>query len=179
MPGLLEVEVCVHRRNYHVLLRLEDPDWEGAWPPGGHTAQNNGSSTVQKLTLELQFSKINFAPLCTLFSNVSILHLNLPWAIAIVPRNIPVAEICKYFPQLAELKIKGEDPSLDADFCGILEEEVELMREETEDYLKLVHIVPIRPYVSLPCQVIGIVTVLYVHLNLKENFIRSSWHGTI
>ena len=51
------------------------------------------------------------------------------------------------FPQLEELHYIGWgdciNKSLDADICGIHEEEAEFLRSQEEDYLENVHVVPV------------------------------------
>ena len=66
-------------------------------------------------------------------------------------KNITLDQVWKYFPRLTELEVTGDcryiGPALDAEFCGIFEEESKFLGEQTDEFLTLVHIVPIRPSV--------------------------------
>ena len=59
------------------------------------------------------------------------------------------AQIWDLWPKLEIVKIKAGRVHLygyyDADFCGIHEEEANHLREQEDQFLRLVHIVPIKP----------------------------------
>ena len=61
----------------------------------------------------------------------------------------PVTAVCGNWPGLEEFKITGPVTCLnrnyDTYFCGISAAEVALLKEQDDDYLKKVQIVPSRP----------------------------------
>ena len=59
-----------------------------------------------------------------------------------------MTDICQFWPGLDELKIVCKQVKLkrnfDAEFCGIHEEEAEMLRSQAEKYLRGLQIVPIE-----------------------------------
>ena len=123
------------------------------WPKGNETSSDLRSCpTVRKLKLDLDVDKINMSQIKIVFPNVLLLKFNVQDGSLYDSDDLPsLAEIWEVYPFLQELKIKGTGNKLkfnyDSQFCGIFDEEVELLREKEEEYLKAVHIVPIRPSV--------------------------------
>ena len=66
--------------------------------------------------------------------------------------TVPYRQIFRLWPNLKRLHVRGsiKHPvsNYDAEFCGINQEEVELLWSMDDDYLKNVHIVPVRPGVT-------------------------------
>ena len=66
----------------------------------------------------------------------------------------PYKDIFRFWPNLKHVYIRGQLPvgmetsNFDADFCGIYQEELELLRDKGEEYLEKVQIVPVRPCLS-------------------------------
>ena len=113
------------------------------WPP------NNSSgafrcSRVWKLTLALKHVTCNMYEIKAAFPNVTSLDLDFRQT-----ERIPCQELWELWPGLEELKVEGVSETLrqnyDAEFCGIFEEEAELLRAQDEEFLRTVQIVPIRP----------------------------------
>ena len=143
MPRLEEIEIVV-------TFEDDRPQGRIQWPEVSHSSPDliQVCPTVRKLTLDLEVDHINLSLLKLVFPNVTILkfHLNFcDWDLA------PLTEVWELYPNLEELKMKGEfnklNCSYDSQFCGIFEEEAEWLRTRDEEYLKAVHIVPIRPSV--------------------------------
>ena len=111
-----------------------DPD--SNWAP-----TKNSCTTVRNL--ELTYSSPG-DPLLhffrNIFPNVSSLKIICGTGIP------PLRKICALFRRLEELDISAERSTLrdsfDSDFCGMHPEEVKLLREKDEEYLKTVNIVP-------------------------------------
>ena len=102
------------------------------------------SNTVRKLTLHIETLETKLRPLSVLFPSVSVLHCQ--WE----GRESLIAPVCKYWCHLEEIKLTqtycfDANWNYDAEFCGIYEEEAELLRQQGVSYLKSVHIVPVRP----------------------------------
>ena len=66
---------------------------------------------------------------------------------------LPLSEFFELWPDLEELLITGDHNHLvrsyDSDFCGINDEEAELLRGKDEEFLEAVHIVPTKPSLTL------------------------------
>ena len=108
----------------------------------------NGSN-IQKLTLVLGVPRMDLILLNTLFPNVLSLNIRIHQVSSHVGRGfMPILEICELWPNLQELTISGADYfqalNYDAYFCGIFEEEAYMLRGMDVDFLKAVHIVPVR-----------------------------------
>ena len=131
----------------NIKLELESSSDEGTrrWPPSnpeGHVRYRY--SSVRKLTLDLYYVTVNLMEIRTTFPNLTTLEL-----ILYVSEHPPYGELWELWPNLEELNIKGAKMTLrknyDAEFCGINEEEAELLRKMDDEYLRNVHLVPIRP----------------------------------
>ena len=103
------------------------------------------SSTVRELDLRIRPPPATLRLFQTIFPNISVLRLSCRGVIEGL-----FLEIFEHWPQLVELELTRPyyDPvflrNSDASFCGIHEEEAELLSQKDEDFLKKVHIVPIR-----------------------------------
>ena len=82
--------------------------------------------------------------IATVFPHLTSLELKLNKS-----ERLACREFWELWPNLEDLKVKGDQLTLvqnyDADFCGIHQEEVELLREMDEGSLGSVQTVPIRP----------------------------------
>ena len=147
LPRLEEVEIAISL--WYPINGDEDVYRE--WPIVNSADIINCSITVRKLKLDLHIKKINLRPFQALFPNASALHLHSNgYRFSDRARDFaPFEEIWNCWPQLQELKFYGQNNSLnrnyDSDFCGIHEEEADLLRQEGKEYLERVHIVPIKP----------------------------------
>ena len=101
-------------------------------------------SSVRKLTLDLMCVTVNLVELKSAFPRLTSLELSLYRA-----EHVPCGEFWELWPTLEELKFSGTESILrqnyDAEFCGISEQEAELLRGMDEEYLRSVQIVPIQP----------------------------------
>ena len=139
MPKLEEIELK---------LALDETGRPSEWPPSNPGRQVHYSySSVRKLTLDLTFVRVNLLEVKALFPNVTWLEVVCSRAEHLRPSE--EFRFWELWRNLEDLDIDGIilGRNYDADFCGINEEEVELLREmnDDEDYLQSVHIVPIRP----------------------------------
>ena len=85
----------------------------------------------------------------SIFPNVLSLEIRVHQVSSDVSRGfMPILEISQLWPCLQQLTIGGADYfqalNYDAYFCGIFEEEALMLRGMDENYLKAVHIVPVR-----------------------------------
>ena len=148
MPRLHEMKISIRALDEKPFdgFRPEDNSTE-EWPQNSGPIQSCG--TVRYLKLQLQVQRINMTCLKAVFPNVSILELDLGKTLLEGEDQVPISGISKAWPQLQELLIFGKRNRLgrcwDYEFCGIHEEEVELLRNQPRAYLEVVQIVPIRP----------------------------------
>ena len=149
MPKLHDVEIT---------LNVDDPvEGKIEWPKITNNCPEDvlhNCPSVRKLTLFFTAIEINIPQLRAVFPNVTTLHLRRPrWSHVCFYDSdvVSLSDIWEMYPALEELKIKGKadkpNSNYDAQFCGISEEEAELLREKDEEYLRAVNIVPIRPSV--------------------------------
>ena len=149
MPKLNDMEIT---------LSVDDP-MEGKieWPKVTNNCPEDAVHScpgIRKLTLIYSAIKMNIPQLKAVFPHVTTLKLRAH------SRTdgrfydsdvVSLSDIWEMYPALEELKIKGKADKLnsnyDAQFCGIFEEEAEMLREKDEEYLRTVNIVPIRPSV--------------------------------
>ena len=98
-------------------------------------------SSVRKL--RLKYGTLSMPEIKAIFPHVTSLTFEFN-----ISEPLNFGEIWELWPDLEELEIFGKNPTptrnLDADFCGIHEEEAEALRKMDEDYLRKVQIVPIR-----------------------------------
>lgn len=147
MPNLKEVTIILTTNCW-------DP-WNG-WPTANQDISPFCCISAHKLKLEFGFQEINLSPLQAMFPNLS--HISLTFVHREVDqRDLELLkQIMESWPRLVELEFSGVSlspwstlnppiPNYDADFLGIHEEEAELLRREDDDFLRNVHIVPIRP----------------------------------
>ena len=152
MPNVNEVHVDLSSSPWNRYCHDKYPEMN-EWPRQSDDS-DEGSVTrycnVRRLQLDLRVKIINLALLKAVFPNVSILQLRLYNTSKYDgEEEIPISKIVELWPALETLEISGNGNTLrrsyDADICGINAEEVELLWEKDEEYLKAVHIVPIRP----------------------------------
>ena len=123
------------------------------WPYAAEIPQSverRSATNVWKLTLELNPKKIRWHFINRLFPNVLTLEIQVMEVYSAADNDfLPLNEIflCwTYLRQLQIIDVVNFAPRChDDDFCGINNEEAELLREQDEEFLKAVHIVPIRP----------------------------------
>ena len=91
-------------------------------------------------------TQLDLSPLKHLAPNITLFELEFRAHSAHI---LVFSQICQLWPQLEVVKIKGSgcfpERNYDADFCGIYEEEASYLREQGEQFLDVVHIVPIKP----------------------------------
>ena len=147
MPKLREVEVNIKGSGN------DDQVLYNVWPVANSNREVIYVSTsAYKLTLDLHIRQINLRPFQAVFPNISVLHLHLNggnhgsdgmWDFG------PVEEIWECWPRLEELKVFGTNSFLnrnyDMDFCGIHEQEVEMLKRKGGKFLQSFHVVPIKP----------------------------------
>ena len=111
----------------------------------------NVSSDARKLTLDLFNKNINLVPIQSLAPKMTLLELKILHTSDFDADLAPFRDIWKLWPQLVGLKINVKaqysNRNYDADFCGIWKEEAQILREKDEEYLRSLHIVPVRPSV--------------------------------
>ena len=151
-PQLREMKIFMHTWKWS-WDGIYKPGYEAerVWPENSDNTVIYGCRSVTKLTLEAIVAKLNLPLLKSFLPNIVELELWVRHTARIEGEaEVPdISEIFQLWPGLKELIIRGEDNCLkrsyDADFCGIHAEEVELLMEKDDNYLKAVHIVPIRP----------------------------------
>ena len=113
-------------------------------PVISHEGLDFTPSKAQKLKLKLSGGSWRLVEIKGAFPHVTSLEMDL---YDFGP--LPCGEIWEMWPKLEELKISGSQITLtrnyDADFCGIHEEEASQLRKMDENYIRAVHLVPIRP----------------------------------
>ena len=98
--------------------------------------------SVTGLHLELVLAEIEVAYFQRIFPNVTKLHYECQWV------GSPFGQIWAHWPDLEELVINMDSEwsaNYDAEMCGIFQEEVDFLREQSMEYLQTVHIVPVQP----------------------------------
>ena len=151
MPRLIELKIIISTLHLNVLPGLLEES-SVVWPdcdhvPDGSTYYECGR--IRKLTLDLQVKQIEFSRIRSFFPNVKSLELIMEFGHHTGSDPLPISQVSECWPDLEELNIHGAYNFLgrnyDADFCGVHEEEAEMLRTADDDYLKAVHIVPTRP----------------------------------
>ena len=152
MPKLEEVEICIPTTGQYDQFGnyVHDAFWQNDWPIANYDDVRHCAPSVRKLTLDLEIRGIRVHPLQALFPNISSLQLKCTRQIDSTEWTVvPLADIWECWPQLEDLKKTWRGlsaiHSYDADFCGIHQEEVDMLAWEGREYLQNVHIVPIRP----------------------------------
>ena len=134
-PKLCEVQID--------LRYLDFTDGLGQWPKN-HAIYE--CRNVRKLTVSVEHVDLDATALKCVFPNVCWLKLDIDKA-----KSLPCQALWELWPQLEHIEVCGEGNTLthnyDAEFCGIHDEEAELLRKMDNKYLRRVHIVPIRPSV--------------------------------
>ena len=115
------------------------------WPPKYHGEHVRYTYTsLRKLTLFLTCLTANLVEIKAAFPHVIALELYLCQS-----EYAPCGEVWELWPNLEQLKLSVTwitvRKNYDAEFCGIHKEEVELLREMDDEFLRTVQIVPIRP----------------------------------
>ena len=164
MPNLEEIVLIHIRSRAESANRLYDETCEPElkaeeWPTTveGPRMDNEFSGKARKLTLDLEDKEIHLLPLKSLAPKIS----SLTHTSALTIDAAPLAEIWACWPGLAELKVNfgykypGPRRNHDAAFCGIYEEEVQLLMAQTDEYLQAVNIVPVRPSVTTMLSTLG------------------------
>ena len=95
------------------------------------------------LLLDSMLSNVEVAYFQRVFPNISKLH---HWGIHWDGSSF--AQVWASWPKLEELATNLEgywNCNFDAEICGIFQEEVDFLRQQSTEYLQAVHIVPVRP----------------------------------
>ena len=166
LPNLKEVEIKIKAG----FPGIDNCDFFNEWPVANHGNAFHCSTSVRKLELDVQIQKLTLRPFQVLFRNVSVLHLNFR-VCEFVDRTRdfgPVGEIWEGWPQLEELKFYGRwnilNRNYDLDFCGIHEDEANLLKLNSDEYLRSVHIVHIKPcLLTMPSKLSVIFLFTYVY----------------
>ena len=155
MPHLKEIQIYLEAARYRYRLVGND-DHQNVWPAVSGNLVPHCCDTVFKLELTVDCQQINISALQTMFPNV----LHLSFAIYVRGRKKSNFELLKKiwesWPHLLDIEISTDHqvPSsgakslmlrYDANFLGIHEEEAEVLGQQDDDYLRSVHIVPLRP----------------------------------
>ena len=134
MPKLKEMELGL---SYTGRIREWPPDNRGRFRQCEYTG-------VRKLTLNLLRVTVNMQEIKAVFPHIASLELILHES-----EDLPCQEFWELWPDLQELEVRGIECTLsrnfDAEFCGVHKEEAKVLREMDQEYLRAVHIVPIRP----------------------------------
>ena len=147
MPVLDEVKITT--RSIDDGLEFHVNPWgDHEFQPGQHY-----SSTVTKLVLAIDTNFIPFPRLCPIFPNVKQFSLR--------PTTNPVisyGEMWESWPQLQSIQVLEVTDyagwNSDAKFLGIYPEEIQILKELTDDSLQKINIVPIRPSVlTFKCEI--------------------------
>ena len=152
MPRLEEIEIQDTARRFPP----DDPqyiiqDKQTEWPTSstGPLVHPQCSSNASKLALNFENKHLNLIPIQSMAPDVTWLELKISHTFKFDVDVAPFSDIWKLWPQLVGLRItvsaKYPNRNYDADFCGIYEEEAEILREKDANYLRNVHIVPVRP----------------------------------
>lgn len=104
----------------------------------------HAATTVRSLEIRFGSNVTNVWPLPALFPNISDLDC------VFKGRGNFVIDIFKNWRHLLDMRltfdwVRGSTRNHDMDFCGIYEEEAEMLRHQDGVYLAKVHIVPVRP----------------------------------
>ena len=123
---------------------LEDEDVEYE----NNEEEDSVCKTVSKLEVDLSMGTVSFSQLKATFP--ATVHLVL---VQMQPNNLPLFwQIFQLWPQLEQLELEGMGlglcPNRDAEFCGISSEEMRRYHEKGDEFLRALHIVPIRPSIS-------------------------------
>ena len=119
-------------------------EWDHDWDP-----QSFSTTTTTALTLTGHIRSFSFRQLHKSFPAVVDLSTKPGMSDA---HTVPYALIFRLWPNLRTLAITGTTVdqlrNCDAEFCGINQEEVELLKSVDEEHLRDVYIVPVRPCVT-------------------------------
>ena len=149
MPNLEQVKICIQTQRGRQVFG------EDLWPGFNVDVVPHCCISARKLELEFQFQGMNMGPFHTLFPNIS--HLCVTVGSRTDEQDFALlGQICKYWPGLDNLDFSVMNdrlarildptrPNYDAEFLGVHEDEVMLLRGQDEGYLRNVHIVPVRP----------------------------------
>ena len=104
--------------------------------------------TISKLEVDLSMGTVSFSQLKATFP--AAVHLVL---MRMQSNNLPSFwQIFRLWPKLEQLKLDGMGlglcPNCDAEFCGISRDEMRRYHEKGDEFLRALHIVPIRPCIS-------------------------------
>ena len=154
MPNLQKMEITIRTLIWSSAERSYVAGKEShiEWAQESYSNEANGCFSARELKLDMDVEKVNLNLVWWLAPNVRklVVRCSHTWA---TWSDLPsISEICELWPCLEQLKIFGDKNCLkrnyDAEFCGISEEEADLIREKDEDFLQAVHIVPIQPCLS-------------------------------
>ena len=157
MPKLKDIVLGMKLRPGNYIEELRE------WPPILNEENLIYSyGTVCRLVLDVQCLRYNMADIGRVFPHLNSLELTLNRS-----EHVPCREVWETWPNLQELKVRGTcgtlEQNYDAEFCGIHEEEAELLRGMDDEYLRNVQIVPIRP------------SLLTMRCKFLELFVRGSF----
>ena len=155
MPELAEIEIIDTNRPMYYMDESDNLEARGLmeWPTSaaGPLVPPEFSSNAHKLILYLPDKNLNLIPIKSLAPDLTSLEIKIYKFFHLSVDVAPFSDIWTLWPQLVELKVnvsaRRPNRNYDADFCGIFEEEAEVLRGQNEEYLQKVHVVPIRPCV--------------------------------
>ena len=143
MPKLKKISITVDKK--------VGEDVYEKWPSkcGGYVWGSNvhySYSSVRKLEIHSYCGPVNILEVKSVFPCLAKLYLSLEH----LSQEVPCGEISELWPDLEKVTCIYDIENVltnncDAQFCGISEKEAEVLREMDEEYLRNVHIVPIRP----------------------------------
>ena len=125
------------------------PEWPSASNLGD--ASFSTAPSIRTLNFDLLVRRVNIAAIRAKFPLVTSLNLKMSncWLECMDPRAL--CQMWGLWPTLEKLEltgyVKATTRCFDADFCGIHEDEAQMLREMSEEYLDAVHIVPFKPSV--------------------------------
>ena len=140
MPKLEEVRIMFDLAGFETY-----PEWPANKDYNGGDVRQSYHNNVRKLKLQPSFFPCNLIQVRTLFPHVT----SLDYDHLMPPGHVPCREFWELWPQLEELRVSGvynmPGKNYDAIFCGMTEEEAELLREMDDEFLRTVLLVPVRP----------------------------------
>ena len=151
MPLLKDLQVFIRISNGQDVYE-DVPLWPDPMENWNRNEISPTCRSLKKLRLQVEAGNLNFDLLKSVFPNIVSLTLKMDNNRALDRDVMQLPDICEMWPDLEELEITGDynflERCYDADFCGIHEQEAEMLKEMGDEHLQRVKIVPIKP--SIP-----------------------------